>query len=241
MDENLHALPAENGHVMNRAYFERLTTDALLQMADDWGVDIPFGLDRIFIIEELLDIISEEEDGAVLEPDMVDSGAGEAVPLPKQYNFTFIEVMVRDPLWAFVFWEIKSQDKEQLEKSQDFSGYYLKVTPMAAASEVFRVPVKPEDTAWYLGFNPPLVTGNNNAGIQYKVELCAVLKDNELVLVASKPFTLPVLYELSFCPGKEGVSGNSLCRLSGCEDFHVLRNSERLFRAKRGAPDGSYE
>jgi len=241
MDENLHALPAENGQPVNRAYLESLTTDDLIKMADDWGVDIPFGLDRIFIIEELLDIISEEEDGAAPEPDMVDSGAGESVPLPRQYNITFIEVMARDPLWAFVFWEIKSQDKEQLEKSPEFSGYYLKVTPMVNSSGIFMVPVKPEDTAWYLGFNPPLVTGNNNGSIQYKVELCAVLKDNEMVLVASKPFTLPALYELPSGPGKEGVLGNSLGRLSGCEDFHILRNSERLFRTKRGVPDGSYE
>jgi len=161
---------------VTRAYLESLTTSELIRMADTWGIDIPPDLDRIFIIEELLESASEDtaetaetasffsdEPSVPGEPKAADSD--ETAPLPRQYNITFIEVMIRDPLWAFVFWEIKAADKEQLEKAQDLNGYYLKVSPFdkpAGASGdsvrrpdeadgIFTVPVKSDDNSWYLG------------------------------------------------------------------------------------------
>ena len=235
---------------VTRAYLESLTTDELIIMADKWGIDIPYGLDRIFIIEELFEIASEEdeENGNPSEMDLVDSGPYESVPLPKQYNITFIEVMVRDPLWAFVFWEIKAQDKEQFEKAQDFDGYYLKVSPLETPRDgtdgVFRVPVKPDDTAWYLGFNSVMAEGiSPDSQRHYKVELCVVLKGNETVLAISAPFGLPGLYELPSSSGKQesGIYSSPLGWLSGYRDFHIIRSSERLFRSKRGVQSGSNE
>ena len=262
---------------VTRARLESLTTSDLIKMADNLGIDIPPDLDRIFIIEELLEIAasdkavedaadtadiptfpgegSEEHSGVPKVPpegELADCGLIESVPLPKQYNITFIEVMIRDPLWAFVFWEIKAQDKEQFERTQEFDGYYLKVSPWVVPEGtpkeegVFRVSVSPGDTAWYLGLSPVVEGGNprEDQG-QYKVELCAGFKGNETVLAVSKPFKLPFLHELP--AGKEPKAGesraweNPLVRLSGYEDFHILRNNERLFRAKRGASAGSYE
>ena len=287
---------------VTRAYLESLTTSDLLRMADNCGIDIPPDLDRVFIIEEVLELSSQDDvdladitdpGGAVPAPSDVsetpdrepsvavcpvpeagseDSDLNESVPLPKQYNITFIEVMIRDPLWAFVFWEIKTSDKEQFEKAQDFDGYYLKVSswlvPEDKANEtdsVFTVPVKPDDTAWYLGFSPPengksRMDQNKTEQRQYKVELCAGRRGDETVLAVSNPFTLPLLRELpNGAEGRSsvnqrsdvrrfeipaentGVGGNSLARLSGYGDFHILHNNERLFRVKRGSSAGSYE
>ena len=233
---------------VSRVYLESLTTAELIAMADKLGVDIPYDLDRIFIIEELLDIVLEDnEENDSRETDLLDSGHIESVPLPKQYNITFIEVIVRDPLWAFVFWEIKAQDKEELEKAQNFEGYFLKVTPCLAAAEtnrneaegVFRVPISPNDTAWYLGFTPEMKEGTpRDCQPQYKVELCAVIKGEETILAVSLPFCLPGLHEVS-----QGRSANvnPLNSLSGYNDFHIIRNGERLFRNKKSVEAGTNE
>ena len=236
---------------ITRVYLESLTNEELIKIADGLGVDIPYDLDRIFIIEELLDIVLEDnEENENQDPDLVDTGFIESVPLPKQYNITFIEVIVRDPLWAFVFWEIKAQDKEELEKAQSFDGYYLKVTPWIAGMEnsrneadgVFKVQVAPNDTCWYLGFTPAIADGSS-PGVQpqYKVELCAFIKGEETILTVSLPFSLPGLYQLSPGQGKQGAGScsNPLCCLSGYRDFHILRSSERLFRNKRSVEAGS--
>ena len=228
---------------VSRTYLESLTTDELMNIADKLEVDIPLGLDRIFIIEELLDNVCEDdEESSAPEKDLEDSGLIESVPLPKQYNISFIEVMVRDPLWAFVFWEIKTQDKEQFEKSPDFSGYYLKVSPIEKSARraeendrIFKIPVTPTDTSWYVGFTP---TGPDGISpmpeCQYRVELCVVMKGEETVLASSNPFKLPGLSELPAGTATQEVYQKPLGLLSGNKDFHILRNGDRLFRVKRG-------
>ena len=232
--------------VPTRPYLESLTTFDLIKMADNAGIDIPPGLDRIFIIEEILDFYLMEEEEILPEPEMIDTVLVESVHLPKQYNITFVEVIVRDPLWVFVFWEVKSQDKEQYEKSEKFEGYYLKVTPLPSSIRsslalpiqepgegVFTVPVDVTDNAWYLGFNSEIPVKD-----PYKVELCAAIDGEEIMLAVSRPFVLPALPGLPAHNDKNennGVPDNPLLLLSGLCDFPVLRRNERNFRQKRSS------
>ena len=233
------------GLPFTRAHLESLTTGELLGIADDLGVDTSNNPDRVLIIEELLDVTSADEDRAsgTQEPEMTDTTLVESVPLPKQYNISFIEVMIRDPLWAFVFWEIKTSDKEQFEKADTFEGYYLKVShledPDAAGNEgLFKVPVKPDDTARYLNLSPASEDDVSRANMsQFMVEFCASLGGAETVLAVSSPVRLPGLPELPSVAGKQDPSGawrNQLLRLSGYGDFRVLRKNERPPRLKRG-------
>jgi len=271
---------------VKRIYLESLTTTDLIRMADSMGLDIPPDLERKFIIEELLEILTFDDSGSqdalnspeynsgassetfaansMVEPESlrdserVDSVSIESAHLPKQYNITFIEVIIRDPLWAFVFWEIKTSEKEQHEKMTDFSGYYLKVSPWSAHSvssamfpainatssgQFFLVSVKPEDSSWYLGLTDEIFRENQK---QFVVELCAGIKGEETVLAVSNPFTLPVLPAGRDSRNKKktesgGASINPLVRLSGLGDFHILRNNERMMRTKKSVVPGSYE
>ncbi|MDR1566817.1 MAG: DUF4912 domain-containing protein [Treponema sp.] len=232
--------------LVTRSCLERLSTDELIRMADRSGLDIPPGLDRIFIIEELLDLAAEDrEDEEPLEAAPVTADAKEPAALPKQYNITFIEAMMRDPLWIFVFWEVKEADREVFENAPDFDGYYLKVSPWgraepavrerispedAAKEGVFIVPVGAGDTAWYLSFPPGDGSPGGNRNRQYKVELCAGQGGGGILLAASKPFRLPELLDL---PRRDRAEGSPLIGLSGAGDFHILRNGDRQSRARK--------
>lgn len=227
----------------DRAYLESLTTRELIKLADGFGMDIPPGLERIFIIGELLDLAAEDEP----DPEKNQEPLGEAdflesVPLPRQYNITFIEVMPRDPLWVFAFWEIRGYDKTLYEKDPDFMGYHLKVCPQdipdpAGSDNSFMVPVGTGDTAWYLGFPP--------SGGRYRVELCADRGEGELILAVSHPFKMPKLLnpskiaETAGTAEERAVYQNPLCCLSGAKDFPVLRNGDRLSRMMRPCGCGS--
>ena len=236
---------------LNRAYLESLTTRELIKLADSYGVDIPFDLDRIFIIEQLLDIVFEDETGEEdPKPALVEADIPEPVPLPRQYNITFIEVMIRDPLWVFAFWEVKSYDRDIFEKSPNFGGYHLGVyrgdrdpsflpslnspaSPVKrpAFVEFFTVPVGPEDNAWYLGFPPETGPGF------YEVELSVSFGNHREVLAHSRPFRLPKLIGLpASTEEKEAceIYKNPLLKLSGAEDLRILRNGERITRIKGG-------
>ena len=232
---------------LTRDYLNSLSNAELLDLADGHGLDTHHeadtlhdpssGFDRFFLIDELLESVSSEMEEPVTE----DVVLVESVPLPKQYNITFIEVMIRDPFWAFVFWEIKSSDKEQFESANDFDGYYLKVSPLknqtseSQAEGVFTVPVKNNDTARYLGLTPDETGSSFQSDDRwYKVEFCAGHKGNETVIAVSNPVRLPGLTQ--FASGAEKpnckLSGNRLISMSGYEDFRIIRRNERLHRIK---------
>jgi len=221
---------------ITRSYLESLSTAELIKMADNLGVDIPPELDRVFVMEEILEICSpDEESWNPADNGLLDTAPAETAPLPRQYNITFIEVMIRDPLWAFVFWEIKTQDKEQIEKSPDFEGYYLKVSLLQAGKSdctsseeirVFKIPMRPEDTAWYLGLTANIFGEISRTELnQFKVEFCADINGEETVLAVSNPVSLPqAAAEHEIYP---------LNHLSGYGDFHIVRNCDRPHRSKK--------
>ncbi|GHV57517.1 DUF4912 domain-containing protein [Spirochaetia bacterium] len=224
---------------LKRPYLESLTTGELVRIADSFGIDIPPSLERVFIIGELLDVASGEDAGERAADVLEAADFRDSAPLPMQYNITFIEVMIRDPLWAFVFWEIKGSDKDFFEKEADFGGYCLRVNPIGNGGAVhrensFTVSVGNDDTAWYLGFPPGQFETNAHvfAEVRYQVELCVLRKFEKVVLAVSPLFSMPKLLN----PPRNGEPGwfNPLARLSGAEDFRVIRNADRLHRLKYG-------
>jgi hypothetical protein len=212
---------------LTRSYLEGLSSDELIRLADRHGIDIPFGLERIFIIEELLDFVLDDVPGITAVHASLRSGFKEATSLPRQYNISFVEAMIRDPLWAFVFWEIKSYDRELHEKAVDFEGYCLRAVPLAgAAGECsFTVPVGVDDCAWYLGFPP------EEGRRSYMVELCALRAKDFIPLAVSRRFRLPALVDPSGGSGR-ALYQNPLAALSGVHDFLLVRSADRLSRSR---------
>jgi len=215
---------------LSRTYLESLTTQELIKLADVHGVDIPPDLDRIFIIEELLDLASgnfDNDEETVIE---TQTKFPESAVLPKQYNITFMETLVRDPLWVYVFWEIKGADRESFERSPDFEGYSLKVSPWGrvAPDEIFTVPLDPEDNARYLGFPP--ADGENCQNRSFKIELFVTKGGDEITLAESTSFKLPALSARK--EKMENAEKFPLIHLSGIRDLNIMRNGDRQFRIK---------
>jgi hypothetical protein len=200
-----------------RAHLENLTTQELIKLADHSGIDIAPELDRLFIIRELLENEFDEEvsDPLLERPDLVTAS------LPKQYHITFLEVLLRDPQWAYVFWEIKAQDREHYEHLPQFEGYELKILEINEAKvfESFTVSVGIEDNSWYVGFPP--------RGGTFQIALW--IKAPAVSLSCSRPFVLPRFLN---SPGTEEILANPLVQLSGAEDFSILRTVDRCSRLR---------
>jgi hypothetical protein len=233
-------------HRLTWSYLESLTTGELVALADDLGIEIPPGLERNFVIEALMEADTDESEAEEQEP-LAEAEFLEPVPLPRQYNITYIDVLIRDPLWVFAFWEIKGHDREIHEKALDFGGYLLRVTSRTSPSRngysgreeiFFTVPVGTDDTAWYLGFSPAPAgaadfntvgfgLGDRAAAGCLQVELCVLRDTTPETLAVSRPFRLPHLLDAA-------PSDTPLSRLSGLDDLPVLRNGDRLSRTLRG-------
>ncbi|MDR2795791.1 MAG: DUF4912 domain-containing protein [Spirochaetaceae bacterium] len=233
-------------------YLERLSTQELKDLAVHFEIYIPQDLERPFIIEELLDnapcltLFQEEKPASnQLETDFVDDEnippVPEPVELPKHYNITQIDAIVRDPLWVFVFWEIREADRKAYERSPGFRGYFLRVSldkckMGSKISSLFTIPVNHSDSEWYIHFPPDgpcrricNVTGDSTEGTTpFNVALCAAYSSGEdTVLAVTSPFRLPRILEIPerAVPVRDE---STLLGMSGIDDLEILRSSERI-------------
>ena len=163
---------------------DALSLEELYTLADKTGLDLPPGLERPFVVEEIL---------GALEDDSADRRAtqGEAVhidekkysglrmgdvvadfdfdePISARYNETMIRAIVRDPSWAFAYWDISDSELEALKGEEPTAGLFLRVAeigPAEARREYFDIPVADNDLQWYI--NLP------RSGVRFHIDLCA--------------------------------------------------------------------
>lgn len=213
----------------SRTWLEGLSTGELAKLAEDTGLDIPPGLERIFIIEELLLESSYEKIESSESELNIISSRMDTADIPKQYNISFVEVIVRDPLWIFVHWEIRAHDRELYETANDFAGYFLRVYQLdegellpKSKENSFVIQIDADDSARYLSFTEHSYTDSNC----YIIKLCVNRGGLELQLAISQPFKL-------YKPAESGnIVSNPLIRLSGITDFNTIQTINRSSRVK---------
>jgi len=230
MDDNLNV-------TFSRSRLESLSTGELVKLAESIDIDIPPGLERIFIIEELLENFNSNEQEP-REEIGINPSYSESVPLPKQYNISFVEVIIRDPLWVYVFWEIKGHDRETYENAHDFKGYVLRVIPLNKGETIpkskdnsYMVTISTEDSSRYLGFTEQSSQAEKSSQDEnrYIVMIGAIRGDIEHQIALSTPFCLPRLVE----DNTDIPDQNPLLRLSGIQDFTTIRTTDHLSNNKR--------
>lgn len=138
---------------MNRTYLETLSFSDLSNLADEYGVEVPENLDRRFLIAELLELAEEAKR---FDDDMIISSDSEEnqETLPKNYNETQISCVLRNPAWAFVFWNISESDAHMLKKLPECT-MMLRVCSLPnpeeqIPDEAFEINISTEDQEQYV-------------------------------------------------------------------------------------------
>jgi hypothetical protein len=174
---------------------EALTLEELYALADRTGLDLPPGLERPFVIEEIAEALEEDEEeseerrafqGEALHIDekkYSDLRIDDIGPEPSsvseeaivsRYNETMIRAIARDPSWAFAYWDVSDADIAAMRGDENTAGLFLRVAGIGqdegkAASEghqeYFDIPVNDGDLQWYI--NLP------RSGVRFRIELCA--------------------------------------------------------------------
>jgi hypothetical protein len=217
-------------HSLSRTYLESFTSQELLSVAAQLSVDLPESLsNRTLIIGEILDAVDESlkpaESGSVAGADKeieyrprtarsAQKHKGNpfvTVKIPERYNITYIRVLVRDPLWFFVFWEVKMSIMEKLVKMDGFDSLCLRINALKNGKifSSYTVPVNNSDKAWYLDFP--------TEGNEFFVEICAQVDGREEALAKTRSFRQPEIL------AAHGVNENPLAVLSGIKDIPILR------------------
>ncbi len=200
---------------INRVYLETLSFSDLVKLADEYGVDVPEDLDRHLLIGELLELSEEnrQDDG----PNMIISsgeGSCQDINLPKSYNETQISCVLRNPVWAFVFWDVSETDLNMLHQIPDFK-IALRVCILAAhddlvPKEVFEIEIPKGVNEQYV-----LLPFNKNF---IRVELIYSSGNNREVLAFSSVVTIPKSSDnaFDFQPGIQ-KEYPEIIKLSGIE------------------------
>ena len=184
-----------------------LSLSALHEIADNEGIKNAADLSREELIEQILEAIEEDREERecfnnfamrieekkyeILLDEEFESQKGIIFEIPERYNETKIALLLRDPFWAFAYWDIQDQELDEIGERGHIEGLLLRVCHLengkSGKEEVidsFDIPVKGQDNKWYI--NLP------ESGKKYFIKLVVRLAGGEKVLCTSNLVTSPV-------------------------------------------------
>ena len=206
---------------INRSYLETLSFSDLLQIADKYGIDVPENLNRGFLIGEILEAVAESEaifddSELIISDEVFETPRNEL--LPKSYNSTEVKIMLRNPAWAFVYWNISEADHFSLEGAF-VSQMRLRVNSFTEKDQqkpddFFDIQISKEDNGQYVLLP---------AGKKYfRVDLLFNLDGIVDILASSNVLEMPK-YSSLFTTIKPGKTDNlsPVMALSGVEELLI--------------------
>ncbi len=174
--------------IITRAYLETLSFADLKKLADEYGVDVPEDLDRRFLLTELLEIAKETRQdktaGMIIS---FENSINQSTSLPQGYNETHISCVLRNPVWAFVFWDISDTDMNMLAALPSYS---LSLRVCILVSETEMVPQESFEIEIPNGVNEQYVLIPSGKGF-IRIELVYTSGSNREVLAFSPVISLP--------------------------------------------------
>ena len=215
---------------MTEERLQLLPEDFLREIAAKEGVSVSELMDKQELISLILEAIEEDrsEHERVNNPAMkikerkFDITLNEQFdfdedlyPLPEKYNETKIMLLLRDPAWAYVYWDIKESEIEAVKVGAADEELLLRVYESQADgvgtegyTDYFDIPLSLDDDSWYI--NLPRM------GVSYRVELILAGEEKEKVLCGSNTINCPV-WEIGDAAdiGPLKGSGNDLLLVAG--------------------------
>lgn len=211
---------------LNNAYLETLSFSDLCKIADEFGLDVPESLNRRFLIGEILELC-EESSKATGESMVIASEGNKTTEreLPKNYNETQISCVLRNPVWAFVFWNISESDSIKIKEIQNCN-LMIRVCILSSPEELkpeqaYEVNVSSDSQEQYI----LLPSGPK----YFRFELVYVSQNSGRVLAFSPIIQIPQAARIvnEYQPGKEN-NFSEVIKLSGMEN--VLMNQYKNHR-----------
>ena len=225
---------------MTRTRLESLTAEALERLANQYAVDLPVDADRESIISAIYEAIEEvreerdsgnnnairiEEKKYGIQYDEKDEEPQEGESLPLSYNETRIVLVLRDPAWAFTYWDLKETILNKYENDQEFQGMLIRVFELSEASDdrdaivdSFDIPIRLSDSSWYI--NLP------EQDTHYRLELVSSSADGEEVLARSNIVSVPKGFFAD--DNNASFQEDAILALSGIEHLGVSAFGNRV-------------
>ncbi len=147
---------------MKRDFLEALSVEELCQVGRDLGIDIYSLIKKADLVELIFENLEPEEEsnnllinGEGLKYTPARCIAEESLesieyPIPERYDETKIVLMLRDPDWAFAYWDIETSLTAGLKSDEKFSSLILRVYDNNDRSFYFDIKIQFSDMGWYI-------------------------------------------------------------------------------------------
>lgn len=141
---------------LSRGFLETLSSIELIRLADEYGIDIPDDLSRQFIIGDLIQLGEELEQSEGAKESIVLSSDEKTMnvdTLPQSYNETKVNIVLRNPVSLFVWWDLSEAVLEKIRESfgtLSLTVYFFDDTRAEKISETFDIGISPEDREQYV-------------------------------------------------------------------------------------------
>ncbi len=111
--------------------------------------------DRLSKNNEVMSLKGKKFD---LFDDLCTEAVGEPIyDLPHSYAETSVHMILRDPYWAYVYWNINPKDIEVIKETRGTYSLVLRIhefthprLPLSKCRKSFDIPIREEDTSWYV-------------------------------------------------------------------------------------------
>jgi hypothetical protein len=224
---------------MTKERLQSISLEELETLARKQGCDFTGATDRAALTELILENFKElerereEENNLAIRveeskyqiTERQTSDGADAYPIEKRYNQTRVVFMVRDPNWAYAYWDLDNNLLEKLKKNADGDQLVLRVHDVelidftgSNAKSSFDIPIQIDDTSWYI-YLP-------NQNCSYILELGIISEGKYRCLAGSNPIKTP----------RNGFSDNlpsvdqdlTLNLLSGFDTFEGIGSSRAI-------------
>src|SRR6056297_1157328 len=194
---------------MTREKLQTLSEEQLQCIAKREGIYNHNDAQRENLVDLILEALEEERDERelsnnsamrlehkkydILRDEEVDLLTQDEFPLPESYTDTRIVLLLRDPLWVYVYWDINKTQLDELKEEPFFDGFFLRVYEFQGEEpskdnikDFFDIPVEEDDRSWYINLNRP--------GSDYCVDLRCKVMHKERLMAASNAVHSPLGY-----------------------------------------------
>ncbi|MCR5045241.1 MAG: DUF4912 domain-containing protein, partial [Treponema sp.] len=211
---------------LTRSKLESLTSSELLDIADEYGIDAPDDLNRQFIIGDLLELASELENNERRKETITlseEDGSINVNTLPDSYNETKINVILRNPISLFVWWDLSDWTLKKLKSSRAslrLAVYFFESIEDEKPEDMFDIQLDLSDRENYV-----IIPGQKKI---VRVDLISETLGQSDILAHTEKILLPKGSEIMAAKPGEKLKVSKIMELSGVAE--LLRKHYNRYR-----------
>lgn len=198
---------------MTRDRLSKYSMFDLYKIAENEGIqyDCTDG-DREELIETILEALEEDKNERdlanndamklknkkydIIQDYELEAQEKQVYSIPDKYNETRIVLLLRDPLWAYTYWDINDIELNKMKGEIFFEGFFLRVFELNTKKaleedsysadnilDYYDIPVDEKDDSWYINLG--------KTGRHFGIQLCSVVHGKVVVLSRSNVIKSP--------------------------------------------------